>query len=174
VHPKTGAKFLASKEKKQPGTVYALPETLSTSGPNVATDLGKPVPEDISDGTFTIDGSQVLLRTRDAVHVVDPASWRENGTLPVPEVKQGESIAMEPGGTSFIIGSEGKNSPLFRVAYGPDAPNLTPSAAPDERPSSASEPHDDGGVRPGWLLASAGLAVLAAAAAVAWRVSRRS
>ena len=111
VHPKTGAKVLASKEKKKPGTLYALPEKLSETSPNVATDLGKPVPEDVSDGTYSIDGTQALLRTRDAVFLVDPGTWQQVGTLDVPKVEQGESIAMEPGGTSFIIGSEGKNSP---------------------------------------------------------------
>lgn len=172
VHPKTGAKFLASKEKKKSGTLFSLPETLSESSSNVATDLGKAAPEDVSDGTFNLDGSQALLRTRKSVHLFDPASWQENGTVEVPEVEQGESIAMEPGGTSFLIGSEGKNSPLIRVAYGPDAAEVTPTPTPDEEPSAAPE-SDDGVTVPGWLVVVGSVAAVGALAAVSFWASRR-
>ena len=172
VHPRTGAKFLASKNKKSSGTMYALPKKLSESSPNVATDLGKPVPEDVSDGTFSIDGTQALLRTRKEVYLVDPATWQTAGTVPVPPVEQGESIAMEPGGTSFLIGSEGKNSPLFRVAFGPDAPGVSPSPSPAEEPATAP-PSEEGVAVPGWLVVVGGLAAVGALAAVAVWVSRR-
>jgi hypothetical protein len=170
VNPTTGAKFLASKNKRSTGTLYALPKKLSETSQNVASDLGKPVPQDVSDGTFTIDGTQALLRTRKEVYLVDPTSWQIAGTLTVPSVKQGESIAMEPGGTSFIIGSEGKNSPLYRVAYGPDAPPITPSSSPADKPSTAS---DRGSAVPAWLVVVGGLAAVGVLAAVGWRVSRR-
>ena len=175
VHPKTGAKFLASKNKKNTGTMFALPKKLSETSPNVAADLGKPVPEDVSDGTFTIDGSQALLRTRKEVYRVDPTSWQISGTVPVPPVKQGESIAMEPGGTSFIIGSEGKNSPLIRVQFDSDATAVTPSPTPttDEEPSTA--PASKTGVAvPTWLVVVGALAAVGGLAAVARWVSRRS
>jgi hypothetical protein len=172
VHPKTGAKVLASKEKKKPGTLYALPEKLSETSPNVATDLGKPVPEDVSDGTYSIDGTQALLRTRDAVFLVDPGTWQQVGTLDVPKVEQGESIAMEPGGTSFIIGSEGKNSPLIRVAYGPDADAVTPPAAekePKQRQTSDSQGVDV----PLFAVVAVGAVVVLVLVAV-WAARRRS
>jgi hypothetical protein len=141
VHPRTGKKFLASKEKKQNGTLYSLPKKLSVNGDNRATDLGKPMPQDVSDAAFSIDGSQALIRTRSAVHLFDPKTWKEVGSLDVPEVEQGESIAMDPDGTSFIIGSEGKNSPLIRVAYGPES---TASATPpSEQEPPAEEPDEE-------------------------------
>ena len=173
VHPETGAKFLASKEKKKSGTLFSLPDTLSEGSSNVATDLGKAAPQDVSDGTFNLDGTEALLRTRESVHLFDPASWQETGTVEVPEVEQGESIAMEPGGTSFLIGSEGKNSPLIRVAYGPDAPQVTPSATPEEDEPSAAPQSDDGVTVPGWLVIVGGVAAVGALAAVAVWVSRR-
>jgi hypothetical protein len=139
VHPKTGKKFLASKEKKKNGTLYVL-KKLSENGDNRARDLGKPMPQDTSDGTFSIDGSQALIRTRSAVHLFDPKTWTEVGSLDVPEVEQGESIAMEPGGTAFIIGSEGKNSPLIRVAFGSDA---TAEATPPSEQEPAEEPDEE-------------------------------
>ena len=53
MHPKTGEKFLASKDEEAYGTLYSLPKKLTRDGDNRATDLGKPVPRDASDGTFT-------------------------------------------------------------------------------------------------------------------------
>lgn len=140
VHPKNGKKFLASKEKKQPGTLYSLPAKLKPSG-NVATDTGRPMPEDTSDGAFSIDGSQALIRTRESVFVYDPKSWEQVDQIAVPEVEQGETLAMEPGGTSFLIGSEGKNSPLIRVAFGPEATDSATPPAEQEPP--AEEPQDE-------------------------------
>lgn len=168
VHPKTGAKFLASKNKESNGLLFSLPESLSTSSPNVATDLGKSMPQDVSDGTFTPDGSQVLIRTRKAVHVFDPESWKEIRKLSVPEVEQGESIAMDPDGGSFIIGSEGEDSPLIRVAYTPEGSGAT--LAPDELGSPSQNETGDVGV-PVYLVA--GAAVVAVVALAAWVVNRR-
>lgn len=167
VHPVTGAKYLASKEKKKQGALYALPEELSTSEANPAADLGRALPEDVSDAAFTADGSQALIRTRDAVHVFDPETWTETGVLTVPTVEQGESIAMEPDGTSFLIGSEGKRSPLIRVSY--DA-----GTADDEKPAS------DGGdasvspdTTPAWWVVAGGLAAVVALAGIVWGLQRR-
>lgn len=166
VHPESGAKYLASKEKKTQGALYQLPETLSTSAENRATDLDVSLPEDVSDATFTADGSQALIRTRDAVHVFDPATWTETEVLAVPSVEQGESIAMEPTGTSFLIGSEGSRSPLIRVSF--DA---------EESVSTTSAPASDDGTEtsgvPGWLVAAGGLAAVVVLGALAWGVQRR-
>ncbi len=173
VHPKTGAKFLASKDKKKPGTLFSLPDTLSTTQPNLATDLGKPVPEDVSDATYTLDGSQALIRTRDAVHVFDPQTWQEIRVLKVPKVEQGESISMEPSGTSFLIGSEGKRSPLIRVAYDPGtSDDATPTPASTDEPTPAPA-ETSSAPAPAWLVLGGGLAAVAALGAIAWLVTRR-
>ncbi|MGH3458171.1 hypothetical protein [Aeromicrobium sp.] len=143
VHPNTGEKFLASRDEEAPGALYSLPKNLTRNGDNRATDLGKPVPVDTSDGTFTADGSQALIRTGEAVHVFDPETWSEVERLSVPEVENGESIAMEPDGASFIIGSEGENSPLIRVQFGPAAAEAS-SAPPAEEESQESVASDEG------------------------------
>ncbi|MGI9083781.1 MAG: hypothetical protein ACR2FE_00640 [Aeromicrobium sp.] len=144
VHPDTGAKFLVSKEKKKGGTLYALPDELAADRANQASDLGEQMPEDVSDGTFTSDGSQVLIRTRESVYVFDPESWQEVEQLSVPEVEQGESIAMEPDGKSFIIGSEGKDSPLIRVPFGPDAAEESAAPTPAEEDTREGAQSDEG------------------------------
>jgi hypothetical protein len=173
VHPKTGKKFLVSKEKKTAGTLYSLPAKLKPTG-NRATDTGRPMPEDTSDGTFTIDGSQALIRTRESVFVYDPKGWKQVDEISVPEVEQGETIAMEPGGTSFLIGSEGENSPLIRVAYGPDA---TESATPpaEQEPAAeepADEPEEEGATIPVYLVVAIVAVVILALVAI-WVARRR-
>jgi len=135
VHPKTGKKFLASREMAKQGTLYSLPKKLSVNGDNRATDLGKAFPVEVTDATFTVDGSQTLIRTPGAVHVFDPKTWSEVEVLSVPEVEMGQSIAMEPDGKSFIMGSEGKNSPLIRVVFGTQTkaePTPTPASKSDD------------------------------------------
>lgn len=177
VHPKTGEKFLATRDEKAPGTLYSLPKKLTRNGDNRATHLDKPVPVDTSDGTFTPSGSQALIRTGDAVHVFDPETWSEVERLSVPEVENGESIAMEPGGGSFIIGSEGDNSPLIRVTFESDqepaeaTPTPTPSPTPDAVDASEEEP-DDGINVPVYIVVAI-LAVGVLALVAVWAARRR-
>ena len=170
VHPESGEKFLASKQKKEKGTLYSLPATLSENGDNRATDLGKDVPEDVSDGTFTPDGTQALIRTRSAVHLFDPKTWSEIGLLSVPEVEQGESIAMDPDGKSFIIGSEGKNSPLIRVSFGPEA---SAEATPPSQQEDVSDEESDEDVSISVYAIVAVVAVGILALVAVWAARRR-
>jgi|1186.fasta_scaffold80278_1 hypothetical protein len=115
--PHSGAKFIATKVKEKPGEFYALPKRLSTTSRNLAKDLGRPSPVKATDGAFTNDGTEALVRTNDEVYFYDPATWSLKRSLVMPKVEQGESISMESSDTSYLIGSEGPNSPLIRVAY---------------------------------------------------------
>jgi hypothetical protein len=175
VHPKTGKKFLATRDEEAPGTLYALPKKLTRNGDNRARHLDKPVPRDTSDGTFTTDGSQALIRTGYAVYVFDPETWSEVEELSVPAVENGESIAMEPDGKSFIIGSEGEDSPLIRVTFSPkDEPTeATPTAEPTPEPTTEPAPAGDTGSElPAWLAIVGALAAVAVGG-VAWWIARR-
>ena len=175
VNPKTGEKFIASRDEEAPGALYSLPKKLTRNGDNRATDLGKPVPVDTSDGTFTTDGSQALIRTGEAVYVFDPETWTEVERLSVPEVENGESIAMEPDGASFIIGSEGENSPLIRVAFQSQAsPEATPTPTPSPTPETVDvSDEEDSYAAPAWLVLVGGLAAVAALGGIAWLIARR-
>ncbi len=148
VHPKTGEKFLASRDEESTGKLYSLPKKLTRNGDNRAKDLHKSTPVDTSDGTFTPSGSQALVRTGFAVHVFDPETWTEVDELSVPEVENGESISMEPDGGSFIIGSEGENSPLIRVAFDSEEPEASPTPTPSPTPETvdASDEESDNGI----------------------------
>ncbi len=104
----------------------------------------------------------------------DPKGWKQVEEIAVPEVEQGETIAMEPGGTSFLIGSEGENSPLIRVAYGPDATASDPPPAEQEPAAEepADEPEEEGATIPVYLVVAIVAVVILALVAI-WVARRR-
>lgn len=117
VNPKTGQGYIINKQATS--TVYKLPHPIASGQ---ATDTGVRIPQWVSDATFTNDGKWVLIRYVTAtdsgptsVLVYDAATWKQAGTITVPKVDKGESITMDKGAPSFLIGSEGLNSPLIRV-----------------------------------------------------------
>lgn len=117
VNPKTGQGYIITKYAAS--EVFKLPHPLRSGQ---ATDTGVRIPGWVTDATFTNDGKWILIRYRTATDpapdnvLVYNASWQRVGSIAVPNVPQGESIAMERIGSVFLIGSEGKNSPLLRVA----------------------------------------------------------
>jgi hypothetical protein len=54
-----------------------------------------------------------------SVEVYDAASWKLVHTDVIPAETGGETIAMESSGRSYLIGREGTDSPLIRVAFNP-------------------------------------------------------
>jgi hypothetical protein len=116
VNPTSGRVFLGTKNREGgPGTIYSLP-ALQPGVRNVATDLHVRIPTDVTDGTFSSDGSLVLLRTNSSVWIVDPRNWNILRQMRVPDPKDSESIALERGDQTFLVGGEGKDSELIRVA----------------------------------------------------------
>lgn len=116
VHPVTGDRFIVSKESGR-GRLFKVPRLVSGQA-NRLIDMQHPMPELVTDGTFTNSGRFVLLRmkTKPAHVIVLNARWNYVGAIPVPKVRQPESITMHPDGGSFYIGSEGANSPLLRIS----------------------------------------------------------
>lgn len=140
VQPGTGAKFLVSKGFVA-GTVYELPDSLSTTTTNVAEPVGERAPALVTDGAFTPDGERALLRTYGDVREVEPGTWAEERQIATPAMEQSESLGVERGGSTFLIGSEGESSPLIRmtVPTGDPVPTATPT------PTATPVPVDDAG-----------------------------
>jgi len=115
--PISGAKYLVTKRKKKPGALFALPAQLRVEAENVAVDLDTPMPPKIADGAFTANGAWAVLTDGKRAHVVNARTWAVARTIPLPPVRQGESLAFHPDGTGFLIGSEGKRSPLIWIAF---------------------------------------------------------
>lgn len=117
LNPTTGAKYLVTKRKKKVGALFALPTELRLDVANVAVDMGSPMPRKVTDGAFSADGAWVVLTDGHEAHVLDSSTWAVVRTIPLPPVRQGESLAFHPDGTSFLIGSEGIPSPLVWVDF---------------------------------------------------------
>ena len=45
----------------------------------------------------------------------DPTTWEAVGQAETPKLEQGESVTVERGDQTVLLGSEGKNSPIVRV-----------------------------------------------------------
>ena len=126
IHPTTGQAFLISNAKV--GRVYRLPNPLRP-GRNVARATAHLMPSFVTDATFTTDGRFVLVRTMgsSAVLIFDAKSWKRVGSIPAPRMDKGESIAVERGGSTAILGSEGRRSPLVRVALPASVKTASPA-----------------------------------------------
>ncbi|MGI9083782.1 MAG: hypothetical protein ACR2FE_00645 [Aeromicrobium sp.] len=137
VQPETGAILLLSKGPTG-GLVHRLPDTLRENAENVATATSMTTPAFTTDASFTTDGRHVLVRNYPVAQVRDAETWELVRTDVLPDQQQGETIAIEPSGRSYLIGSEGVRSPLIRVAFDPDPASPSPSA-PSGEPTVASQ-----------------------------------
>jgi hypothetical protein len=160
------------------GGLYVAPRTLRTDRPNPLTQVAE-VPVLVTDGAFLPDG-RFALRTYADLHVYDRPG-HEIAALPLPAQQQGESVAVEAGGRSVLVGSEGVDSPVYRVSLA-GVPAVASSSgsrsgSPGPGGGSAAEAEAGGGV--GWRavgvvgLVVAGLSVVAASLVGMRRRSRR-
>jgi hypothetical protein len=168
VHPRTGRILLLAKGVPG-GTVYRLPKTLRRNAPNVATDTGRPTPVLTTDATYTNDGREVLVRNYIVTQVRAADSWKLIRTDTLPDQPQGETIAMEPSGRSYLIGSEGRSSALIRVPFdgrGSTASATPTPAEPTPTPTPAASDSDGDGTRVPIALVALASALVAVGAVV--------
>ena len=118
VHPGSGDGFIITRET--PGRLYGFRAgQLDPERKNPLELVAEGLPAEVTDACFTVDGQFVVARQfgrRTSVIVLDAASWAVVGQFEVPRLQQPESIAADPDGKHVWIGSEGRNSPLIRVA----------------------------------------------------------
>jgi len=132
VRPQTNEVYVVSKSGEGTGRIFQLPD-LEPGGTVQAKDVGE-APEAVTDATFTQSGKWALLRTEDDLWVYNPDTWQAIGRIETPELDQGESVTVERGDRTVLLGSEGTNSPIVRVAL-PDQPE---PAQPGDSDSAAS------------------------------------
>jgi hypothetical protein len=128
-----------------PAAVRAALAGRSTDTPVLAQPLATVAQALVTDGAALPDGRIVLRGYGDAVIYKPPASGGMAALeqLLLPEQPQGETLAVEAGGRSVLVGSEGVRQPLWRVKV-PAAPATqrpSPSAgasAPGSRPAVPS------------------------------------
>lgn len=101
------------------GFTFLLTGKPSKTEPNVARFLNLSTPAWTTDATVTADGRYALVRGAVQVEVRDMRTWKLVHADVIPMLQQGETITMEASGTSYLIGSEGAESPLVRIAFNP-------------------------------------------------------
>jgi len=153
------------------GVAYSL-TTFKQGAENVARPTNRKVPAWTTDASATADGRLVVVRGDVVVEVRDAKTWQLRYSDVIPILRQGESLAVERSGRSYLIGSEGKNSPLVRIALDPNRVD------PDAKPIDSAAQYN--AERPGpprfWkrLEAWVGAGALGLIAMiVGWRVLRR-
>jgi len=102
------------------GFVYSVKTPLKKDAENVVVRTRRLTPAWTTDATTTANGKIVLVRGLVVVEVRDAETWALRYSDVIPVLQQGESITMEASGRSYLIGSEGKNSPLLRIAFDPN------------------------------------------------------
>lgn len=144
IDPTTGRKIVVSKDLLN-GRVLVLPRRLSTTSPNVPRPVERRTLLLATDASWSPDGRWVVVRNYLQAATLDPRTWRTVATTTLPEQPQGETLAFEPGGRSYLVGSEGVDSRLLRVGFSVTsgaAPVPTATATPTSRPGSTSEAKD--------------------------------
>ncbi len=114
VHPTTQQVHVVSKNQNGNGRIFELPG-LGDGGTVQARDIGE-APEGVTDATYTHDGKWALMLTEQELWVYDPTSWQAVGEVETPKLEQSESVTVERGNSTALVGSEGKDSPITRVS----------------------------------------------------------
>ncbi|MFF0579984.1 hypothetical protein [Streptosporangium saharense] len=112
VNPRTGRLYVVSKAFV--GAVYEAPRRLRTDRTNVLRKVGS-APIMATDAAYAPDGSSYVIRTYFSATVYRP-SGDQLARLSMPQLEQAESITYTLDGKAVLTGSEGRNSPVYRVA----------------------------------------------------------
>lgn len=114
VNPVNDQVYLINKRESSTSSLYRLPATLVAGRTNLATPTSVSMPANVSDGVISRNGRTVIVRTDDDIHFFRTPTWNRYAVFDVPALKNPESVTIESGQTTFLFGSEGKNSPVYR------------------------------------------------------------
>jgi len=164
VDPSTGRLLVATKALGGAGLYRAPPKLVTEDAGTNRLERVADVPSLVTDGAFLPDG-RFVLRSYTTAYVYDRPG-HQVASAPLPRQPQGESVAAADGPSgspgSLLVGSEGKESAVYRVPVPGDAADESSTAAAAEEDSDppGRQPADD----PWW---QAGRVVRAAVALVA-------
>lgn len=106
--------------------VYQGPATLSTSGTNTFTRVGNSALTG-TDGSFAPNGRSFTIRDYNNAYVYSSPGV-QIATFALPSVTQGETLTYTADGKALLVGSEGANSPMWKVPLPPEA--IPPDGGP--------------------------------------------
>ena len=166
VDPRSDRLYVVTKQVFS-GVVYAAPRRLDPRAPNVLERVGS-APGVVTDGSFLPDG-RVAVRDYGVAFVAGKVTaLDEAGRVPLPEQRQGESLAVlpEPSPPTLLVGSEGPGSRVWRVPLPPGLPSAPSSSTGGD---DGGDDEERGTPRPGRralaVLLVAGAALLGVGAA---------
>lgn len=172
VQPRTGRVLLVTKGLLA-GAVYTADRVRWEAGAITRLRRVAAAPGLVSDGAWSPDGARLVLRTyRDALVGRRPGVTGIRVDLPAQE--QGESVAWTLDGSALLIGSEGRDSVVWRVPV--SAPAATAGTAPPGRRRAAPAvrtPAADATRGPVAATAAAGLLIAGVAGGALRRRRRR-
>lgn len=113
VSPTTGRLYVVTKQKTGAG-VYQAPLTLKTSGYNILSRVAS-APPLVTGGDFSPDGKRIVLRTYGKAYLYSHVGGAPT-IVDLPSEKQGESVAFTRNSADLLVGSEGRDSPVYRVS----------------------------------------------------------
>jgi len=114
VNPVNDQVYLIDKRESSASSLYRLPATLVAGRTNLATPTTVSMPANVSDGVISRNGRTAIVRTDDDVQFFRTPTWDRYAVFDVPHLNDPESVTIEPGQTTFLFGSEGKNAPVYR------------------------------------------------------------
>lgn len=112
VHPSSGRLYIVTKATSGAG-IYEAPSNLSTSGVNTLRRVAG-APSLVKGAAFSPDGSTFVL-TGGGINYVYRSIGGNPTTVQKPPLRQGESVTISRDGSSMMLGSEGRQSPVYRV-----------------------------------------------------------
>jgi hypothetical protein len=157
------------------GVAYTVAAPLKRDAQNIAYRTPRKAPAWTTDATASRDGRLVLVRGVVVVEVRDAKTWKLRYSDAIPMLKQGETITLEASGKSYLIGSEGKDSPLVRIPFHPDRVDRSGQKLDSSEQFEAQHPVSSAIWEHQWTLVRAAIFSLAGLVAVvfAWRRLRR-
>ncbi len=164
--PRTGRLYVVTKSIFG-GTVYAAPKVLSPDHPNRLHSVSGAIGI-ATDGSFFPDGHHYVLRDYSGATVYTFPGFKRVGSFRLPRQRQGEGIAVAPGG-SVHISTEGQFSEVRTVKV---PRSIRRAMEPAQAPAAAAiEPEQSSSSSP-WPWLTGGAAVAGFALLGGWLLIR--
>lgn len=112
VNPRTGRLFVISKASGN-AAVYRAPEVLRSGTINKLTRVAS-APDIVTAAAFSRDARKIVIGTYGSAYVYSKLGGKAR-KLSKPKTAQGESLTVSRSGRSIFVGSEGRQSPIYRM-----------------------------------------------------------